>query len=321
MSAVSVVIPAYRSELSIRQLYESLVPVLEAHCQAFEIIFVEDCGGDNTWVIICELAAADSRVRGIQLNRNYGQHNALLCGIRAADHEVIVTMDDDLQHPPSEIPSLLKALDQGWDVVYGAPNVEQHGILRNVASRLTKIALAGIMGADTARNVSAFRAFRTRLRDGFSFFRSPDVSIDVLLTWTTTRFTAVHVRHETRTFGKSGYTARKLVRHAFNLATGFSVVPLQIASIVGFIFVLLGGLVLAYVGGNYLIHGAEVQGFTFLACIVTIFSGAQLFALGVFGEYLARIHFRSMERPAYLIRQTADQSALRSVETSAPDIR
>ena len=226
MPSLSIIIPVYRSERILPELHRRLVRALEEIGSPFEIIFVEDGGGDHSWSIIEDLARADHRVRGIRMSRNYGQHNALLCGIRAAQHEIIVTMDDDLQNPVSEIAPMLAALTPDYDVVYGAPQTEQHGFLRNVASRLTKIALTSAMGAETARNVSAFRVFRTRLREGFRDYRSPYVSIDVLLTWTTSRFTAIKVRHEPRAEGQSGYTVRKLVRHAFNLMTGFSTLPL-----------------------------------------------------------------------------------------------
>ena len=115
--------------------------------------------------------------------RNYGQHNALLCGIRAAKYEVIVTMDDDLQHPPEEIPRLLEQLEQGFDVVYGAPKEERHGFMRALASRITRLALGSAIGMDLAKNVSAFRVFRTQLREAFAGYQTPFVSIDVLLTW------------------------------------------------------------------------------------------------------------------------------------------
>ena len=235
------------------------------------------------------------------MSRNYGQHNALLCGIRAARHDIILTMDDDLQHPTDRIAALLAALTPEYDVVYGAPEVEQHGFLRDLASRMTKMALAGTMGADTARNVSALRVFRTRLRDGFQDYRSPYVSIDVLLTWTTDRFTAIRVPHAPRSAGESGYTLGKLIRHAINLITGYSTMPLQIASFVGFGFLLFGMSILLFVTINYLIRGSVVPGFAFLASMIAIFSGAQLFALGIFGEYLARMHLRSMDRPVYMI--------------------
>jgi undecaprenyl-phosphate 4-deoxy-4-formamido-L-arabinose transferase len=131
------------------------------------------------------------------------------------------------------------------------------------------------------------------------------VSIDVLLTWATTRFCAVRVRHDPRAVGCSNYTFRKLVRLALTMVTGFSVLPLQLASFVGFAFTLFGFAVLAYVVGRYLISGTTVPGFPFLASVIAIFSGAQLFALGIIGEYLARIHSRTMEKPTYTIRETA----------------
>ena len=304
MLTVSVVIPVYRAEPTLLDLYSQLSDAMSKITAVFEIIFVEDGGGDGSWPIIERLARTDHRVRGFRMSRNYGQHNALLCGIRAAKYSIILTMDDDLQHPVSEIAPMLAALTPEYDVVYGAPQEEQHGLLRDLASRLTKMALASAMGAETARNVSAFRVFRTRLREGFQEYRSPSVSIDVLLTWTTTRFTAIKVRHAPRAKGVSGYTPGKLIRHAVNLMTGFSTLPLQIASLVGFVFVLFGFSVLAYVLVNYVIRGAAVPGFTFLASLIAIFSGAQLFALGIFGEYLARMHFRSMDRPPYLIGET-----------------
>jgi undecaprenyl-phosphate 4-deoxy-4-formamido-L-arabinose transferase len=236
-------------------------------------------------------------------------------------------MDDDLQHPVSQIRPLLAALDENTDVVYGAPQKQQHGLLRDLASYLTKLALTSAMGAETARNVSAFRAFRTLLREGFRDYRSPSVSIDVLLTWATTRFSVVRVEHAQRAAGVSGYTVRKLIAHALNLMTGFSTLPLQVASFVGFAFLLLGIVVMVYVLVNYLIHGSAVPGFAFLASIITIFSGAQLFALGVFGEYLARMHFRSMDRPTYVVRQVvgdrhgpAEETPARPVVTAHRDV-
>ena len=300
---LSVVIPVYRAEATLETLYRQLVETLPALAADYEIIFVEDCGKDGSWAVISRLAAADPKVRGLRMSRNYGQHNALLAGIRLARHDLILTMDDDLQHPVTEIATLLAKLGDN-DVVYGAPLKEQHGLLRNLASRLTKIALAEAMGAETARSVSAFRIFRTRLRDGFADYRSPFVSIDVLLTWTTSAFTAVRVKHTPRTEGVSGYTLRKLIQHAVNLMTGFTTLPLQVASVVGFAFVLFGFVILGVVLLNYLIRGGVVPGFASVASLIVIFSGAQLFALGVIGEYLARMHFRTMDRPTYVVAET-----------------
>ena len=303
--SLSVVIPVYRSQQTLRELHRRIVAALEPVEPAFEVLLVEDCGGDAAWQVIESLASQDARVRGIKLARNYGQHNALLCGIRAARGEIVVTIDDDLQNPPEEIPKLLAALAEGCDVVYGTPQKETHNFFRNQASRITKFALQSAMGAETAGKVSAFRAFRTRLRDAFDAYRSPTVNIDVLLTWGTTRFGMVRVRQDERTLGDSGYSFGKLVNHAINMMTGFSTLPLQIASVLGLVFGSVGFLILIYVIWGYFSHGSSVPGFTFLASIIAIFSGVQLFTLGIFGEYLARMHFRSMERPPYtLLEQT-----------------
>ena len=303
MSPISVVIPVFNAESSLENLYSQLILAMEAITENFEIIMVEDCGGDSSWDIIMKLTDRDSRVRGIRLSRNYGQHNALLCGIRAASYDTIVTMDDDLQNPATEIHVMLDKLAEGYDVVYGVPQKVQHGLLRNVASQLTKMALKSAMGIKIAHDVSAFRVFRTKLREGFKNYSSPFVSIDVLLTWSTSNFTSIKVRHEPRLAKQSNYTLILLIRHALNLMTGFSTFPLQIASLCGFIFTLFGFGILAWVLGRYFITGGSIPGFPFLASIIAIFSGAQLFALGIFGEYLARIHFRTMDRPPYTVDQ------------------
>ena len=303
LRSVSVVVPVYNSEGSLRELVARLTRTLERSTSVFEVILVNDGSRDRSWQVICELQGELASVRGIDLMRNYGQHNALLCGIRSATCDVIVTIDDDLQNPPEEIVKLLDRLDAGFDVVYGTPEIESHGLWRDLASRVTKIALQSTMGASTARKVSAFRAFRTTVREAFATYRGPFVSIDVLLTWGTTRFEAVVVRHDPRRIGASNYTFRKLVTHALNMMTGFSTLPLQLASVTGFFFMLFGVGSLIYVVGRYLLQGTTVAGFPFLASQIAIFSGAQLFALGVIGEYLARMHFRMMERPTYAVRE------------------
>jgi glycosyltransferase involved in cell wall biosynthesis len=308
MTSFSVVIPVYNAEANLNALYERITNDLQESSHEFEVVLVEDHSEDNSWEIIKRLSEMNARVRGIRLSRNFGQHNALLCGIRAAKFGTIVTMDDDLQNPPSEIHRLLEKLNEGYDVVYGTPEKQQHGFLRDMASSMTKIALQSGMGVNTARNVSAFRAFRTWLRKGFQDYQGPFVSIDVLLTWSTSNFTSIVVRHDERVAGKSNYTLGKLINHAINLMTGFSTLPLQIASIMGFVFTLFGFGVLAWVLGRYFIVGGSIPGFPFLASIIAIFSGAQLFALGIFGEYLARIHFRTMNRPSFVISETSEKT-------------
>ncbi|MCW8133117.1 MAG: glycosyltransferase family 2 protein [Planctomycetota bacterium] len=299
---VSVIVPVYNSSGTLDPLSDRIYQVLSPLGEPFELLLVEDGSMDSSWEIVEKITAQKEWVRGIRLMRNYGQHNALLCGIRQAQFDKIVTMDDDLQNPPEEIPKLLESIRSGFDVVYGTPEKQRHGLWRGLASSITKMALQGAMGAETARSVSAFRALRTQVREAFEDFRGPFPSIDVLLTWGTRRFTAIKVRHEPRQVGKSNYTFYKLIAHAMNMVTGFSTLPLQVTGVVGFVFAAFGFLVLAFVLIRYLQYGATVAGFPFLASIVSIFSGTQLFALGVIGEYLARIHFRMMERPAYVVR-------------------
>jgi undecaprenyl-phosphate 4-deoxy-4-formamido-L-arabinose transferase len=286
-NSISVVVPVYNSEVNLPILVERLEPILKTVAPQYELIMVNDGSMDDSWKVIQQLS----------------ERYPWLSGIHAARYEVIVTIDDDLQNPPEEIPKLLSKLSEGYDVVYGTPEKEQHGFWRDRASQITKLALQGPMGAETARNVSAFRAFRKEVCNAFSGYQGPFVSIDVLLTWGTNRFSALPVRHDTRRSGISNYTFRKLVTHALNMMTGFSTVPLQMASMIGFVFTLFGVGVLLYVTGRYLIQGGSVAGFPFLASIIAIFSGAQLFALGIIGEYLARMHFRSMGQPPSVIRR------------------
>jgi undecaprenyl-phosphate 4-deoxy-4-formamido-L-arabinose transferase len=303
--SISVVVPVYNSAQVLPLLVERLEPVLRDLADQFELVCVNDGSRDGSWQVLLELERLNPWVRGVDLMRNSGQHNALLCGIRAARHEVIVTMDDDLQNPPEEIPVLLAALTDAVDVVYGAPQQEVHGPWRNLSSQVTKIVLQGVLGADTARMVGPFRAFRAPIRRAFRNYHGASVNIDVLLTWGTTRFAAVRVKHDIRRIGQSHYTFRKLLTHTLNMLTGFSTLPLQIASLLGFTFTLLGGVLLALVIARYLLHGVAVPGFAFLASIIIIFSGTQLFTLGVIGEYLARMHFRLLSRPPYVVRESA----------------
>ena len=303
LPSLSIVVPVFNAENSLIPLVERLDPVLRAAAASFEVILVDDGSRDGSWRVIEQLHARYDWVRGLRMMRNYGQHNATLCGIRDARGEIVITMDDDLQHPPEQIPVLLAKLGEGFDVVYGSPVAERHGLWRDLASKITKLALQSVLGARTARQVSGFRAIRTHLRQAFADFRGAFVSLDVLLTWSTTRFAAVRVPHEFRMIGRSNYTFFKLVSHALNMLTGFSTLPLQFASLLGFTAMLLGIALLTMVLVRYFIHGVVMPGFTYLASVICIFSGTQLFTLGMMGEYLARVHDRTLDRPIYAVAE------------------
>lgn len=305
--SLSIVVPVYCAEKTLQELVDQLSKTLPSLADQFEIILVNDGSKDRSWDLIEDLAGKFPYITGINLMRNYGQHNALLCGIRAAKYDIIITMDDDLQHPPETIHLLLEKLNEGFDVVYGSPLSETHGLFRDAASLITKLVMGNMMNVETARYVSAYRAFRTRLRESFANYQASTVSIDVLLTWGTNKFSYIKVEHNSRFAGRSHYTFRKLVAHAMNMITGFSTIPLRISSGVGFFFTLFGVFVFLYALLRYLISGGStVPGFTFLASVIAIFSGAQLFALGIMGEYLARMHFRLMDKPSYAVKDKVE---------------
>ena len=164
---VSVVIPVYNDADTLEPLVDRLLKVFQDNAHECEILMVNDGSQDHSWQVIQQLASRHPQVHGLNLMRNFGQHNALLAGSRQAKGEIIVTMDDDLQNPPEEVPKLLDKLAEGHDVVYGIPNQAQHGIVRNIASVVTKMALRVLLGYDHASHTSSFRAFRTQLRNAF----------------------------------------------------------------------------------------------------------------------------------------------------------
>jgi glycosyltransferase involved in cell wall biosynthesis len=301
--SISVVVPVFGNGDDLADLAARVDTALRG--TDWELIFVNDGSPPSVWEAIQCLAAGRPRVRGINLRRNFGQQNALLAGIRASRGDVIVTMDDDLQHPPEEITRLLERMDSA-DVVYGTPVTRVRGWSRNFAAAVTKAALASVLGAAHARDIAAFRAFRGSLRPVFAQYHSPYVSIDVLLSWSTSRIAAVPVRYAPRRHGGSGYTLHRLMTVTLNMVTGFSVWPLRVASIIGLAVAAFGVLVLAFVIARYLTAEATVPGFAFLASVTAIFAGAQLFGIGIIGEYLARMHFRTMDKPAYVVESTAN---------------
>jgi len=298
---LSIIVPVYRGEKLVGPLVERLNRALPTFAKKYEVILVNDGSPDGSWKIIEQLTKKYKWVRGARLMRNYGQHNATLCGVRLARYDVIVTMDQDLQHPPEEIPLLLAELEKGFDVVYGSPKKLPQGFIRNLLTANIKRILANVMGVPSVKNISAFRAFPAHLRSAFENFQSPTMIIDVLLSWGTTRFTSIQV--DIAEAHNSNYNFASLVEMTLMILVGYSTKPLRLASWIGFIMTMFGVGVFFYVMTIYFTVGS-LPGFPFLASIIALFSGAQLFALGIFGEYLARMFDRSMDRPPYIIYQS-----------------
>jgi undecaprenyl-phosphate 4-deoxy-4-formamido-L-arabinose transferase len=306
-SSISVVIPVYNSQDTLDELLDRLARTLPTLTDEFEVVLVNDGSRDGSWETILSLSQKYTWVRGLNLMRNYGQHNAVLCGVRQVKYPTLITMDDDLQHPPEEIHKLLEKLDEGYDVVYGIPLKQTHSWWRNIISVLIRRLLAKIMGVSSIRDFASFRAFRTSLRNAFANYQNPNVILDVLLSWGTARFANAIVNETPRTTGHSNYNFIKLVQYTLVVLTGFSTVPLRFTSMLGFIFTFVGIAIFLYIVAIYFLFGS-IPGFPFLASIIAIFSGTQMFALGIIGEYLARIFDRSMDRPPYVIGETTGQA-------------
>ena len=296
---LSVVVPVYRGEKYIEPLVERLNTVLPTLAEKYEVVLVNDGSPDRSWDIIEQLAQKYAWVWGIRLMRNYGQHNAVLCGVRLARYDIIVTMDQDLQHQPEDIPLLIAELDKGYDLVYGIPKKLPQGILRNLLTAAIKRVLASSISVPSVKNISSFRAFYAHVRTAFENFQGSTLIIDVLLFWAVSRFTWVPV--DITEAHESNYNFASLIKITMEILIGYSTKPLRLASWIGFVMTLFGLGIFVYVLVVYFGEGS-LPGFPFLASIIALFSGAQLFALGIFGEYLARMFDRSMDRPTYIIQ-------------------
>lgn len=297
----SVVVPVYNGQKSLQELARRLAAVLPTLADDYELILVNDGSADTSWTEIQAVVRDRPWVRGLNLMRNYGQHNALLAGFQRARFDTIITLDDDLQHPPEEVPKLIAKLREGWDVVYGRPEERSHDLWRNVASWLIKRVLKIVLGAQMAAHSSAFRAFDAKLRRGFAGFAGAELSVDVLLSWSARRVTHVLVAHHPRHTGKSGYTIAKLMKLAFELLTGYSALPLRLASALGLSTAVVGIAMFFYVVIRRLLQTEYTPGFAFQAAEIALFAGMQLFAIGVIGEYIAKLHFRTMGKPPYVV--------------------
>lgn len=294
-------VPTYKSPSTLAELVDRIAA---ANLGEYEVIVVDDGNDDATWQEILRLSKTNDSLIGLRLGRNYGQHSAILAGVRKARFSKIVTLDDDLQNPPEDIPKLLAELKPGVDVVYGVSSQVRQNLFRRFTSKFTKAVFAKVLGFESAISISSFRAFRAQLKEGFAGDLGPHVSLDALLTWSTSRFSTVEVSHHPRRVGKSNYSLAKLIRFMLDTATSYSTRPLRLATTIGFITTLFGLLLLIWVVGNAIFVGDSVPGFPFLAASIAVFSGVQLVVLGILGEYLGKIHFRAMNKPTFSISET-----------------
>lgn len=303
MVDVSVVVPVYNSEKTLHALVERLVDVLEAAGATHELVLVDDGSADGSWRILQSIRSTwPDRVVVVQLMRNYGQHNALMCGFRRARGAVVVTMDDDLQNPPEEVPKLLKALrERDLDLVYGGYETKRHNSWRNAGSLMVNVFYRAVFRNEVT--VTSFRAIRRPLLDAILAYDLNYTFVDGLLAWNTRRIGQTPVVHEARQEGRSGYNVRRLSLLALNLFTNFSLMPLQIVSACG-LFVSTAGFLLAfYYLACALASEIVVPGYASTIIAILIIGGTQLLGLGIIGEYLGRLHLNVNRKPQYRVRE------------------
>lgn len=301
----SIVIPVYRSQKSLIELYNRVVTVMKGINSSFEIIFVDDDSPDNSWNILMNIYKNDKDVLLVQLTRNFGQHNAIMCGIAHSKGDFVITMDDDLQNPPEDILKLINKIKQGFDIVYGEYKIKKHSFLRNLGSHFVQYVYKRIF--QVSGNLTSFRIIRRHTAEKILDYKLNYTFIDGLLAWQTKNIGYVLVNHHERTSGNSNYGIGKLLALTFNMITNFSIFPLQLASITGFLFSFLGGLLAIFYALKKIFFDIPVTGYTSIMIAILIFSGVQLVTIGLIGEYIGRIHLNMNQKPQYSIRTIKDR--------------
>ena len=302
---ISVVIPCYNSERTLGKVLEDIKSEFKTlQIEKYEIILVLDGPRDGTMSVALDHQRRNRKIRVLELNKNFGQHAAIFAGLDEVKFNFIVTMDDDGQHPVSSIYDLVTPLCADVDVVYGVSRLEEHSHIRNFFSRFAKYITFKLLTIENAKDISAFRAFKRITVEGTEFRYLTSAVVDVVLNWNTSRFLAVKVDMAKRTTGKSNYNYYKLFKFAIQMITGYSVRPLRIATVVGFItfaisLAISAGLIVQSFRGEIV-----VPGYFSLSLFVLFLGSIQLLTLGLIGEYLGKIHEHSMRKPLYVIKTT-----------------
>ena len=300
---LSVVIPLFNAALTLPALYQELSAVEIAG--GFELVLVNDGSGDETEAIARKLTS-ESRIplTLVSLSRNFGEHNAVLAGLRASTGRYVVTMDDDLQNPPSEVLKLLAVAEsEQRDVVYAIYDRKEHAWWRNLGSWLTNIIADYVVEKPRKLYLSSFRCMTRLVADEVARSRNPYPYIDGLIFQVTQNAGAVRVLHVGREQGRSGYTLRKLVRLWLSMLVNFSVLPLRLMTFAGIIASALGFLAVVEVVLEHLLI-RNPTGWSSLMAAVLLLSGTQLLLLGIMGEYVGRIYLGISDKPQSVVRTT-----------------
>ena len=305
----SVVVPTYRGQHTLRPLTEQLCAFFAGAGLPFEVIFVNDCGPDESWRVMQEIQQelGAELVKTVKLARNFGQHNALICGFAHARGRFIITMDEDLQHRPADIARLIAAQRVGnFDVVYGRYETLQHSGFRNTTSGILKKLLRASI-PDLHPDYSAFRLLRTSMARHCLSMSNSYTFLDGYLTWITSNVTSVVVSHQARAAGESSYTVRKLLKHTINIFVTFSDLPVRIFSATSVVVFVLTTCYAVYIFVRKLVFDDFNAGFPTLAIMLGFGVGLILLGLGILGEYIHRINLKATRRPIFVEVESIDE--------------
>ena len=269
----------------------------------YDIFLVNDCSPDNTFSVIKQICEKYNNVTGISLAKNFGQHAALMAGLRKSDGDIVVCLDDDGQTPADEVGSLIDAIEQGSDVVYASYDLKQHSAFRNFGSHINDIMTRMMLGKPKELQLTSYFAAKRFVVDSMLQYEHSYPYVIGLVLRATKNITNVPVRHRKREVGNSGYTMRKLLSLWFNGFTAFSILPLRIATAAGAFFAVAGFLYGIYTVLKKLINPAVPMGFSSLMAAVVFIGGMLMIMLGLIGEYIGRIYISINRSPQYVIRE------------------
>ena len=312
MALYSVVVPVYNGEHMLEELYQRLAVVFdETIFQPFELIMVDDGSKERSYEVMQRLREADSRVKIIQMARNFGQHCAVLCGFRYAKGDFVITMDDDLQHPPEEIPKLIQAMDEhdDIDVVIASYQGRKHNIVRRTGTAVAAFATAKMLHTDPNIDFTSFRLIRKFIVDAVLQTNTHLPQIGNLLAQTSNRIMNVPIRHQARAYGKSGYSFFSLAKSLFYDITTHSAFPLLVVRDIGIVSFLICVVLALYYFINFLTSDAPVEGFTTLVLLLVGFCSLILLSIGIIGSYLMNILDEAKKLPHYVTRRVETEDA------------
>lgn len=305
---ISVVIPCYGTARILPELLQRLGAALDALGKHWEIVLVNDCSPDDLSAVAEREISTRPNVRYIELMFNVGQFRALMCGLANSNGRFVVTMDDDLQHPPEEIGKLYGAIADrdDLDAVFGSYENKQHAAGRNLGSLLIRTVNTRVFGKPSGLVMSSFRCLRRVLVDTLLANQTRYPVIGPLILSSTRRIINVPVRHDPRKLGQSTYSLGRLIRTTFDNVLNFSALPLQVISIAGVLISILSFLIGAFYLGLHLWRGGGAPGWTSLFLAINFYGGLGMLAVGVIGEYLIRILGESKGQPLYVVRRQVD---------------